>query len=243
VAAPHLLLRVESNGTNGTGGWRRPPLRMNPSDILHPARPELSHSPGRDTLRREMRKRRRALPIAERTSAANNLTKIVARQRILRPGAHVAVYLAHRGEIDLAPVITRARRLGCTLYLPAVVHSTRGSMHFVRFERDQTLRRNRFGILEPDFRKARPVTARRLDVVLLPLVAVDPRGWRLGSGAGFYDRRFSHLRIGRTWRKPRLIGVAYEFQRVPIVVPQPWDVPLDGVVTERAFYPSHRPLT
>jgi 5-formyltetrahydrofolate cyclo-ligase len=213
---------------------------MNASDTLHPARPDLP--PGRDTLRREMRKRRRALPAVERASAANNLAKIVTRQRILRPGAHVAVYLAHRGEIDLARVIARARRLGCTLYLPAIVHGARGSMHFVRFGIDQALRRNRFGILEPDLRKARPVAARRLDVVLLPLVAVDPRGWRLGSGAGFYDRRLSHLRIGRTWRRPRLIGVAYEFQRVPIVASQPWDVPLDGVVTERAFYPS-RPLT
>lgn len=81
---------------------------------------------------------------------------------------------------------------------------------------------------------------RRLDVILLPLVAVDARGWRLGSGAGFYDRSLAHLRYGRRWRRPRLIGVAYEFQRVAQLEPQPWDVPLDAVVTERGFYPTAR---
>ncbi len=238
MAAPHLLLRVESNGTNGTGGWRRPPPRMNTSSpgTATPARRDSS----RDELRREMRKRRRALTDAQRALVARAIARIITRLRILRPGTHIAVYLAYRGEADLAPVIALARRRGCRLYLPTIASIDKGSMRFVRFETARPLRRNRFGILEPDPRTSPAVETRRLDVVFLPLVAVDARGWRLGSGAGFYDRRLSHLRADRRWRRPKLIGIAYDFQRVPAIEPQPWDVPLDALVTERAFYPSHR---
>lgn len=242
MAAPHLLLRVESNGTNGTGGWRRPPLRMNPSD-LHDS-PDVYDGESlidRNRLRREMRQRRRALPDSYRTAAAESLARIISRHRILRHSARIAVYLAYRGEIDLGPTIALARRRGCRLCLPVIASIAKGSMHFVPFENGTSLHRNRFGIHEPRLHRAQAVPVRRIDVILLPLVAVDERGWRLGSGAGFYDRRLSHLRTDRRWRRPRLIGVAYEFQRVPLIEPQPWDVPLDAIVTERGYYPLHRP--
>ena len=114
-------------------------------------------------------------------------------------------------------------------------------MLFVRFDRGTPLRRNRFGIPEPVPDRASLIPARLFDVVLLPLVAVDAHGWRLGSGAGYYDRYFKHLRSGRRWRKPRLIGVGYDFQRVPRLDAAPWDVPLDAVITDRDCYPSDTP--
>lgn len=110
-------------------------------------------------------------------------------------------------------------------------------MLFTRYDTGASLQRNRFGILEPVADRASLIPARQFDVVLLPLVAVDAQGWRLGSGAGYYDRYFKHLRIGRRWRKPRLIGVGYDFQRVPVVEHAPWDVPVDAVITDRACYP------
>jgi 5-formyltetrahydrofolate cyclo-ligase len=113
-------------------------------------------------------------------------------------------------------------------------------MEFVEFPPGVALRENVYGILEPVGGIAAHIPAKHLDVILLPLVAVDARGWRLGSGAGFYDRRLSHRRGPRHWRRPRLIGIAYEFQRVPTLEPSKWDVPVDGVITENGFY-SFRP--
>jgi 5-formyltetrahydrofolate cyclo-ligase len=54
-------------------------------------------------------------------------------------------------------------------------------------------------------------------------------------GGGYYDRTFAYLRQRRIWRRPLLVGVAYELQRVPALEPRPWDVPLDGIVTERGL--------
>jgi len=192
----------------------------------------------RQTLRREMRTRRRALTDTEREAAATALARVISRRGLLQPGRRVAVYLTHRSEMDLSRVIAMARQRKCKLYLPAIIHAGKGSMEFVRFGRDQPLRRNHFGILEPALQATARIAPMKLDLVLLPLVAVDACGWRLGSGAGFYDRRLSHLRHGRRWRRPKLIGIAYDFQRVPAIEQQWWDVPLDAVVTDRDFYPS-----
>jgi 5-formyltetrahydrofolate cyclo-ligase len=121
------------------------------------------------------------------------------------------------------------------LYLPVITDFRHSRMRFVRYEVDSAMRVNRYGIAEPDHRHAEVIPARHLDVVLLPLVGFDAHGSRLGSGAGFYDRSLHHLREGRRWRKPKLIGVGYECQRVPRLQPDRWDVPLDGILTERGL--------
>ena len=112
-------------------------------------------------------------------------------------------------------------------------------MEFVRYDPHKRLRVNRHGIAEPD-RHAPRIALRSLDVVFLPVVAFDPYGWRLGSGAGYYDRRLRPLLRGGSWRRPRLIGVAHEFQLVPHLAPARWDVPMDAVVTDSAMHLRRR---
>jgi 5-formyltetrahydrofolate cyclo-ligase len=62
-------------------------------------------------------------------------------------------------------------------------------------------------------------------------VAFDDHGVRLGVGRGYYDRTFKFLRHRSLWRRPKLLGVAYELQHVGLLTPSSWDVPLWGVVT------------
>ena len=61
-------------------------------------------------------------------------------------------------------------------------------------------------------------------------------GTRLGMGGGFYDRSFAFLRDpDKSGQRPRLVGLAYEFQQVEALVRQPWDVPLDAAATEKTW--------
>jgi 5-formyltetrahydrofolate cyclo-ligase len=200
----------------------------------------VTHRPADDAerarLRRQLRTRRRSVPATERKAASLQFARIVQRARLLRPGRRVAVYLAHDHEADPHEVVGLARRHRCELYLPAITDYRRLRMEFVRYPSGARLHPNRYGIGEPERGGTRRIRARDLDLILVPLVAVDARGTRLGSGVGFYDRRLHHLRAGRRWRRPKLIGLAYEFQRVPRLAAQPWDVPLDAVVTERGLF-------
>src|SRR5690606_4713646 len=143
---------------------------------------------------RHMRRQRRLLSPHARAEAHRQFARALESARLLVPGRRVAVYLAYGHEADLRDVIEVARRRGCLLYLPVITSFRHGRMRFVRYRADSVMRINRYGIAEPDLRRAGFVAVRRLDLVLLPLVAFDERGWRLGSGAGFYDRSLQHLR-------------------------------------------------
>lgn len=190
----------------------------------------------RDRIRREIRARRRALPRAARARAALCFAKVASRERVLTPGMRVAFYVPHQGEADPSILIQRARVLHCEVFLPVITDYRQSRMRFAPYRARDPLVANRYGIGEPRRSRTRTVAVRTLDLVFLPLVAVDPHGWRLGSGAGFYDRCLAHLREPRRWRRPKLIGLAYEFQRIEHIAPQPWDVPLDAVLTEKNLY-------
>jgi 5-formyltetrahydrofolate cyclo-ligase len=189
----------------------------------------------RDQLRRQMRERRRNLPRAVRAAASIEFARIAERALLLQPGRRIAVYLAANHEANLEALIDVARARRCRLYLPTIIDYRRSRMVFKEYAARGPLRVNRYGIAEPGSGAAR-IALLELDLILVPLVAVDSQGARLGSGAGFYDRCLHHLRGHRRWRRPKLIGVAYELQRVPHLAPAPWDVPLDALITERNFY-------
>ena len=93
---------------------------------------------------------------------------------------------------------------------------------------------NRFGIAEVNLPVSQAIAVSKLDVVLLPLVAFDLKGNRLGMGGGFYDATFSHLRANKN--RPTFIGLAYELQKLESLPSDSWDLPLDGVCTESNFY-------
>jgi 5-formyltetrahydrofolate cyclo-ligase len=186
---------------------------------------ESSSLPNYSNLRASMRLRRRSLTSSQRRIASLSVARRLIRLRLLRTGLRIAVYNAIDGEIDLSPLIHHAQRAGCAVYAPHVVDRRARKMEFRLLSR-------RVGLLSSAGRSIHP---RELDVVLTPLVAFDRRGHRLGFGAGFYDRKLSFMRH-RGKRKPMLIGVGYEFQCVPDLKPQPWDVPLHFVATECRLY-------
>ena len=175
-------------------------------------------------LRRRLRSARRAIGRDQRRAAAIAVDAALRRLGLPRPRSRIAAYQPFDGEIDPSMVIGRALALGCDIHVP-VITSFRA-------------RRMRFAPLAADAGPALGGTdaARWLDLVLVPLVGFDDRGNRLGMGAAFYDRHFGFLRHRRAWRRPLLIGLAFDLQRVDRLPVAPHDVPLWGIVTERGFY-------
>ena len=104
------------------------------------------------------------------------------------------------------------------------------TLQFCELGPNSELTINRFGLHEPA--GGRPIDAKRLDVVITPLVAFDDKCNRIGMGGGYYDRAFSFLRSRSLFRKPKLIGLAFDCQRVEHIPASPWDIPLFRIITE-----------
>ena len=183
--------------------------------------------------RRRLRALRSSMPAAARAAAERAIAARLRRLGCARPGLCVAAYLAMPGEAGLDAFLATASAAGTRLYVPRVRSRRRRALEFVPLARGAPLRSGAYGIAEPSMR-GRPVRAGEFDVVLVPLVGFDREGHRLGMGAGYYDRALAVRRDRvRTYRRPKLVGIAYSCQELASITPRAWDVALDAVVTER----------
>ena len=187
-------------------------------------------------LRRALRNRRNRLTPEEQRLAARKLAAKVVGMRLYRASRRIACYLPIDGEIDPCFIIEHIHRMRKICYLPAISRLSHDRLWFAKNQDGTELVRNRYGVLEPDVKTRDLVRARELDLILMPLVGFDDHGNRLGMGAGFYDHTLAFLRQRKGWRKPHIIGLAYDFQRINGIEADPWDVPLQGVVTDQAVY-------
>ena len=186
----------------------------------------------RSALRRELRRRRRRLPASQRERAGALVSHRLRSHPWFTRARHVALYRAFDGELPLTELSRLSQSSGKRLYLPRL--AARGSMVFLKLGPERQLVRHRLGVLQPS-RGARR-DPRHLDLVLVPLVAFDASGTRLGMGGGHYDRCFSFLKRRRRWRRPKLLGVGYHFQLVSPLQRAAWDVPLHGAITDRECF-------
>ncbi len=196
----------------------------------------------RPQLRRMLRNARRALTPSEQRQAAHGLYRQLAQHPLFRRAKHISLYLPTDGEIDPRLLLRAAQRRGKATYLPVLSAWPRTKMVFQRVKPGEKLLPNRFRILEPRVNAKRQRKVWALDLVLLPLVGFDDAGGRLGMGGGFYDRSLAYLARRQSWRKPTLLGLAHECQKVDRLAQASWDVPLAGTVTDKQWYVAKTPL-
>ena len=103
-------------------------------------------------------------------------------------------------------------------------------MRFVETHPRTRLVRNRFGLWEPE--SGDEIFAQKLSVVVTPTVAFDEGKHRIGMGGGYYDRAFRTLKNKCNWLPTKLVGFAFDCQKVEKIPANPWDIPLYRVITE-----------
>ena len=158
--------------------------------------------------------------------------RLAKRQPFFLRAERIAFYLASDGELDPLPLLRSAVAMGKQCLLPVLHPLGHRRLWFARWKPGEPLRPNRYGIPEPADRRY-TLSGCDLDLVIVPLVAFDQQGNRLGMGGGYYDRTFAPCR--NRSRRPLLIGWAHALQEVPELPARPWDIPLDGLVTEQGI--------
>lgn len=186
-------------------------------------------SSDRSRLRKQLRAMRRALSPAAQRRAARELARRLGQLPAVKCARRIALYWPMDGEIDPRPLRRQHGLRNAHFYLPVLHACPASTLRFVRWTPGERMARNRFGIPEP--RRRRPLAARHMDVILMPLTGFDARGNRLGMGGGFYDRTLAFTRHGG--HHPLLVGVAHDCQQVPALPAERWDVPLHRIVTDR----------
>ncbi|UDY37895.1 5-formyltetrahydrofolate cyclo-ligase [Dermatobacter hominis] len=185
--------------------------------------------------RRRGRSARSAMAPEQRAVATAAVHRaLVALDELRAPtgSGRVALSRALPGELDLGAAAEDLRRRGWTTWLPVVDPDPPAgapSMAFREWRPEDTLVVGAFRIEEPPADGRPDVAAEALDVVVVPCLAVDLDGTRVGFGAGYYDRALADRR-----RRPLVVVAAFDAQVEPALLPRrPWDVPGDVVVTDR----------
>ncbi len=174
-------------------------------------------------LREATRARRRAIAQDTREAAAVAIANALSGLPELADARLVLGYGANREELDPARAVARLRERGVRIAYPRVTSDNVLDLHEVGSPDELVL--GSYSIREPRPESPR-VDANEIDVVLVPGVAFDRRGYRLGYGGGFYDRFLARLPEG-----PLRIGLAFDEQLLDEVPTEPHDQPVDLVVT------------
>lgn len=163
-------------------------------------------------LRRAILSKRSQLNSPQRQQASQLIAKQLFKSLHFLRSKRLAFYFANKGEVDTSLIVEKALLLGKECFFPVLHPIKHNRMWFGRYRLGDKLKKNYFGIPEPNLTSAEKVQPWSLDLVITPLVAFDLNGNRLGMGGGFYDRTFSFKSEKRI--KPFLIGLAYDFQQI-----------------------------
>jgi 5-formyltetrahydrofolate cyclo-ligase len=180
------------------------------------------------SLRSTMRRRRRSLTTGERARASERLCRTIARHPCFIRAGRIGIYYPSDGEIDPTCLVDSGPNR--QFFLPVLPPRSERRLWFSPYQSGDRLIADRYGIPEPASRIR--LRAENLDLLLVPLVAFDGEGGRIGMGGGFYDASLSFLSARARIHPVRVFGIAYQFQQIDKIPREAWDIPLHGVFTD-----------
>nr|BET44808.1 MAG: 5-formyltetrahydrofolate cyclo-ligase [Candidatus Aschnera chinzeii] len=180
----------------------------------------------KQNIRNIMRNYRKQLTENDLLVYSNNLTKIVLKSALVHRASKIGIFWSFDKEIDTKILINELFLNNKEIYLPVIAKKHIHKLIFVRYYPNTFLKKNHFNIYEPLINRKEIITLEELDILFVPLVAYDPYGYRLGMGGGFYDNILQNSK--KTFFT---IGLGYDFQCIKQIPVEPWDIPLQHIIS------------
>ncbi|MEC9415825.1 MAG: 5-formyltetrahydrofolate cyclo-ligase, partial [Pseudomonadota bacterium] len=169
--------------------------------------------------------RRNKLSGYKKKKASIAISKAIINLDDFNYASNVGCYMSSYGEVDTWPIVNEIWKRGKNLFLPKI--RTNSKMDFTKTTSNEKFLNNQYGIKEPISNNF--TDSKFLDLVIVPLVAFDNEGNRIGMGGGYYDREFYYLKKEKKPSKPLLIGIAFDCQKLEKIQQDSWDVSLSNV--------------
>lgn len=186
----------------------------------------------RQQIRQTIRQARRQLTLEQQKIAAEHAKLNALQHPKIALAKNIALFLSFDGEINTQPLIDALWQQNKQVYLPVLHPFSAHHLLFLHYRPDSQLVKNRFNIAEPPLDVRDVLPPEQLDVMLIPLVAFDSQGQRLGMGGGFYDRTLAN------WQNSGFypIGLAHDCQHVEQLPVAHWDIPLPEIITPKKIW-------
>lgn len=181
----------------------------------------------RQNIRLYIRNIRNKLIYYEKEKASLEIALHIFQYEMMNKVKNVALFLSFDGEIGTESLIKKLWEKNINVYLPVLDKFNVRNLLFVKYNENTSLKLNKLNFFEPINIIDNTILLNKLDVVFVPLVAFNKKGYRLGMGGGFYDF------ILKDWQKNNFlpIGLAYNFQFVSYFPVFSWDIPLPVIIT------------
>ena len=176
-------------------------------------------------LRRHFLEQRQSLSVSQWQEKSQKLCQQLIETALFKSSQTVLSYFSVRQEPNLNSLLSFNKNWGFSRCLEQ-------ALIWHHWQLDQPLQMGAYGILEPTS-DAPLVIPQTVDLILIPAIACDRRGYRLGYGGGYYDRLFAES----PWHQIPKIGIIFESAYIEKIPSDPWDIPLSSVCTEQDFYP------
>lgn len=184
----------------------------------------------KNELRKKILKRRKELSNKDIVYLSNKIIDLLINTILYKNANYIMTYIDFRNEVKTEKLIKKSLEIGKKIIIPISLIESKKLLLSELKDYDKELTTGAYGILEPKKKYIREVTPEILDLIIVPGVVFDKRGYRIGYGGGYYDRFL--LNINKSVPK---VALAFDFQIVEKINEEKHDIPVDYIITEKGI--------